>query len=88
MSKLLILAGFVFGMFFVSCSSDNDEESGGNSNLTGTWKIVWTEGQEDMLSDGLFLIQCKKDGSCVYVEDDEDGVTVLNAKYNTDEQHI
>jgi hypothetical protein len=76
-----------------SCSSDDDDESGeepggGKTALTGTWQLIWTDGPEDMLVEGVHLIQFKKDGTCVTVSDDEDGVVITNGKYSADDSHI
>lgn len=91
MKKLLLLTiTGILSVSILSCSSDDDEGSGGGSSLFGTWKIVWTDynvPEEDM-SDGLYLIQFKKDGKCVTVSDDEDGILISNGKYSADDNHI
>lgn len=92
MKKLLLSAILgIISVCLLSCSNDDDGESGGSgSSLLGTWKIVWTEydvPKEDV-SDGLYLIQFKKDGKCVTVSDDEDGVSVSNGNYSADDRHI
>lgn len=92
MRKLLMIAiAGVLSLGFLSCGNDDDEDGGGgSSSLLGTWKLVWTDynvPEEDM-SEGLYLIQFRKDGKCVTVSDDEDGVFVSNGKYSADDRHI
>lgn len=66
MNKNLFLAGLLFGMMFVACSSDDDDasSSGHGGDIVGVWKYGGTDvygngGQEtylDFMSDGTYIV--------------------------------
>lgn len=63
MNKNLFLAGLLFGMMFVACSSDDDDasSSGHGGDIVGVWKYVGIDvyGQEtymDFMSNGTYIV--------------------------------
>lgn len=63
MKNLLFLAGLLFGMMFVACSSDDDDasSSGHGGDIVGVWKYVGIDvyGQEtymDFMSNGTYIV--------------------------------
>ena len=63
MKNLLFLAGLVFGMMFVACSSDDDDasSSGHGGDIVGVWKYVGIDvySQQtymDFMSNGTYIV--------------------------------